>query len=108
MEQQLLTVEAFAHYMRGAITLFFVFWCFKLYLYRRRNRMMRLLFYATIFLAFSHIKDSVFLFVQWKNSIWLDDLINTIHQSRLSYSPPVSCGVVHAGVVHTAILGFPR
>ena len=78
MEQQLLTVEAFAHYMRGAITLFFVFWCFKLYLYRRRNRMRRLLFYATIFLAFCHLKDSVFLFVQWKNSIWLDDLINTI------------------------------
>ena len=78
MEQQLLTVEAFAHYMRGAITIFFVFWCFKLYTYRRRNRMMRLLFYTTIFIAFSYIKDSVFLFAQWKNSIWLDDFVNTV------------------------------
>ena len=78
MEQQLLTVEAFAHYMRGAITIFFVFWCFKLYTYRRRNRMMRLLFYTTIFIAFSYIKDSVFLFAQWKNSFWLDDFVNTV------------------------------
>ncbi len=37
MEQSMLTIEAFAHYMRGAITLFFVFWCFKLYMYNRRN-----------------------------------------------------------------------
>ena len=78
MEQQLSTVEAFAHFIRGAITLFFVFWCIKLYTYRHRNRMMRLLFYTTIFLAFSYIKDSVFLFAQWKNSIWLDDFVNTV------------------------------
>ena len=40
--------------------------------------MMRLLFYTTIFLAFSYIKDSVFLFAQWKYSIWLDDFVNTV------------------------------
>ncbi|WP_172409930.1 AraC family transcriptional regulator [Prevotella sp. P2-180] len=40
--------------------------------------MMRLLFYTTIFLAFSYIKDSVFLFAQWKNSFWLDDFVNTV------------------------------
>ena len=78
MEQQLSTVEAFAHFIRGAITIFFVFWCIKLYTYRHRNRMMRLLFYTTIFLAFSYIKDSVFLFAQWKYSIWLDDFVNTV------------------------------
>ena len=78
MEQQLSTVEAFAHFIRGAITIFFVFWCIKLYTYRRRNRMMRLLFYTTIFFVFSYIKDSVFLFAQWKNSIWLDDFVNTV------------------------------
>ena len=78
MEQQLSTVEAFAHFIRGAISLFFVFWCIKLYTYRHRNRMMRLLFYTTIFLAFSYIKDSVFLFAQWKNSFWLDDFVNTV------------------------------
>ena len=93
MEQQLLTVEAFAHYMRGAITIFFVFWCFKLYTYRRRNRMMRLLFYTTIFIAFSYIKDSVFLFAQWKNSFWLDDFVNTVD---LLYIPLVSAFFIEA------------
>ena len=78
MEQQLSTVEAFAHFIRGAISIFFVFWCIKLYTYRHRNRMMRLLFYTTIFLAFSYIKDSVFLFAQWKNSFWLDDFVKTV------------------------------
>ena len=78
MEQQLSTVEAFAHFIRGAISLFFVFWCIKIHPYRHRNRMMRLLFYTTIFLAFSYIKDSVFLFSQWKNSFWLDDFVNTV------------------------------
>ena len=93
MEQQLLTVEAFAHYMRGAITIFFVFWCFKLYTYRRRNRMMRLLFYTTIFIAFSYIKDSVFLFAQWKNSFWLDDFVNTVD---LLFIPLVSAFFIEA------------
>lgn len=78
MEQQLSTVEAFAHFIRGAISLFFVFWCIKIHPYRHRNRMMRLLFYTTIFLAFSYIKDSVFLFSQWKDSFWLDDFVNTV------------------------------
>lgn len=78
MEQQLSTVEAFAHFIRGAISLFFVFWCIKIHPYRHRNRMMRLLFYTTIFLAFSYIKDAVFLFSQWKNSFWLDDFVNTV------------------------------
>ena len=93
MEQQLSTVEAFAHFIRGAITLFFVFWCIKLYAYRHRNRMMRLLFYTTIFLAFSYIKDSVFLFAQWKNSFWLDDFVNTVD---LLFIPLVSAFFIEA------------
>ena len=93
MVQQLSTVEAFAHFIRGAITLFFVFWCFKLYTYRHRNRMMRLLFYTTIFLAFSYIKDSVFLFAQWKNSLWLDDFVNTVD---LLFIPLVSAFFIEA------------
>lgn len=40
--------------------------------------MMRLLFYATVFLSFSHLKDSVFLIDQWKNSMRLNDLVITI------------------------------
>ena len=123
MVQQLSTVEAFAHFIRGAITLFFVFWCIKLYTYRHRNRMMRLLFYTTIFFVFSYIKDSVFLFAQWKKLLlaqWFchhcrpsvhtscQCLLHRSHQSWLSHSPSVSRIVVYAGVIHTAILDFPR
>ena len=72
------TVEAFAHEMRGGITLFFLFWCFKLYPYARRSRMMRLLFISTLWITFGHLKDSVFLIETWKNSVWLDNVINVI------------------------------
>lgn len=78
MELSMLTIEAFAHYMRGAVTLFFIFWCVKLYYYKERNRMMKLLYYATLFLSFGFLKDAVFLFSDWKNSIWLNDMVRTI------------------------------
>ena len=75
MEPQLPTIEALAHYMRGATTLFFLFWCVKIYYYRKRNRMMRLLFFATIFLTFSYLKDGIFIISAWKNSIYLDNIV---------------------------------
>lgn len=77
-EYLLLTIEAFAHYMRGAVTLFFLFWSVKLYSYKRRSRMMQLLFYATAFLAFGYIKDAVFIFSEWKNSMFLNDVVRII------------------------------
>ena len=40
--------------------------------------MMKLLYVATLFLAFSHLKDAVFLFVEWKNSTRLNDVVRTI------------------------------
>ena len=78
------TVEAFAHEMRGGITLFFLFWCFKLYPYAHRNRMMRLLFICTLWITIGHLKDSVFLIEAWKNSVWLNNVTNVID---LIFSP---------------------
>ena len=72
------TVEAFAHEMRGGITLFFLFWCFKLYPSIHRSRMMWLLFISTLWVTIGHLKDSVFLFEDWKYSVWLDNVINVI------------------------------
>ena len=40
--------------------------------------MMRLLFISTIWITFGHLKDSVFLIEAWKNSVWLDNVINVI------------------------------
>ena len=78
MEESMLTIEAFAHSMRGGVTLFFIFWSCRLYAFRRRNRMMKLLFIATLYLAFSFLKDAIFLVNEWKNSEYLDNLVNVI------------------------------
>ena len=72
------TVEAFAHEMRGGITLFFLFWCFKLYPSIHRSRMMRLLFISTLWVTIGHLKDAIFLFEDWKDSVWLDNVTNVI------------------------------
>ena len=72
------TVEAFAHEMRGGITLFFLFWCFKLYTSIHRSRMMRLLFISTLWVTIGHLKDAIFLFEDWKDSVWLDNVTNVI------------------------------
>lgn len=74
----MLTVEALAHYVRGGITVFFIFWCCILYGYIKRNRMMRLLYFAALWMTVCHVKDVVFLVNQWKNSTRLDDTINLI------------------------------
>ena len=72
------TVEAFAHEMRGGITLFFLFWCFKLYPSIHRSRMMRLLFISTLWVTIGHLKDAIFLFEDWKDSVWLNNVTNVI------------------------------
>lgn len=81
-------IEAFAQYVRGATTLFFVFWCFTLFRYKRRNRMMKLLYVSSVWLAFSYLKDAVFLFSAWKNSMFLNNVIVTID---LVFIPLISC-----------------
>lgn len=40
--------------------------------------MMRLLYYATLYLMLSHLKDAVFLYAGWKNSYVLNDFVRTI------------------------------
>ena len=60
MEHEIFTLEAIAHYTRGATTLFYIFWSVLLQKYRHRNRMMRLLHLASVLLAICYIKDFVF------------------------------------------------
>lgn len=72
------TLEALAHYVRGAATLFFLMWCFKLHRYIRRKRMMRVLFTGTVGLVVCYSLDMVFLVEEWKNLKVLNDLIVVI------------------------------
>ena len=74
MEHEVFTLEAIAHYFRGAATLFYIFWSVLLQKYRQRNRMMRLLHLAAVLLAICYIKDFVFLIDAWKYSEYLNDL----------------------------------
>ena len=74
MEHEVFTLEAIAHYFRGAATLFYIFWSVLLQKYRQRNRMMRLLHLASVLLAICYIKDFVFLIDAWKYSEYLNDL----------------------------------
>ena len=78
MEHEVFTLEAIAHYFRGAATLFFIFWSVLLQKYRQRNRMMRLLHLASVLLAICYIKDFVFLIDAWKYSEYLNDLATII------------------------------
>lgn len=38
---------------------------------------MKLLFYATAFLTFSYLKDVIFIIDTWKNSVFLDNIVNS-------------------------------
>ena len=78
MEHEVFTLEAIAHYFRGAATLFYIFWSVLLQKYRQRNRMMRLLHLASVLLAICYIKDFVFLIDAWKYSEYLNDLATII------------------------------
>ena len=70
--------ETLAHYTRGALTLFFVLWCLRLKEYRNANMMTHLLFTATTWLSVCYLKDIALLFACWKESPFLQDLINIV------------------------------
>ena len=93
MESNFLTIEAFAHYMRGVVTLFFLFWCIRLYRSSRRSRMIRWLFVSTLYILLSHLKDVVFLVNEWKNSIFIDNLVNA---ADLLFIPLISAFFLEA------------
>ena len=84
----MLTIEALAHSLRGCVTMFFLFWCFKLYPFRRRSRMMELLFICTLYTAFCHLKDVIFLVDAWKNNEYLNHVVNVIDLVTM----PLVCG----------------
>ena len=84
----MLTIEAIAHELRGCVTMFFLFWSFKLYPFRMRSRMMMLLYLFTVFTAFCYVKDVVFLMDDWKNSAYLNQLVNVIDLVTM----PMVCG----------------
>lgn len=47
------SLEALAHYTRGGVTIFFVFWCFMLRKYEKRSYMLKLLYFHRFSLLFA-------------------------------------------------------
>lgn len=76
MTTEVLPAEAFAHYMRGAITLFVALTCWDLYKHRHENRMMRLLFFAMLCMTMCYLKDIVLIYHDMQDNCIIDDLIN--------------------------------
>ena len=65
------TTEALAHSLRSINTLFFFYCSYQLYPYIRHLRMVRMLFFATLYVACSYVKDSLLLVEAWKNDPFL-------------------------------------
>ena len=61
--------------------------------------MMRLLYYATLFLTISHVKDAVFLFSEWKNSIVLNDAVRTFDMVFMPLISAFFLEASHPGIV---------
>ena len=71
------TIEAFAHSLRAVTALFFFYWSYRLYPYRRQW-MVRLLFYATLYIACCYVKDGLLMVEGWKNDPYWVNLITVI------------------------------
>ena len=99
MAYEIYTLEALAHFMRGATTMFFFFWSIILWKYRRRNCMMRLLNLSSILLAVCYLKDMVFLPYDWKYSEYLNDLAGIIDMVYLPVIARFFLEVANPGIV---------
>ena len=94
------TFEALAHFMRGAITMFFIFWSVILWKYRNRNRMMHLMHLASILLAICYLKDIVFVFYDWKYSEYLNNMTGIIDVVYLPVIAAFFLEVTNPGIVN--------
>ena len=74
MEFEIHTLEALAHYTRGGVTIFFIFWNILLRRYRKRSRMMRLLYVTSLLISVCYVKDVLFTFEAIKYSDYLNSL----------------------------------
>ncbi|MCI7051708.1 MAG: helix-turn-helix domain-containing protein [Bacteroidales bacterium] len=69
-------LESIAHTLRGGTTIFFFAWATALYRFRRRSRLMQLIYWGSLVLGFSYLKDSLFLFPQFQDVLFWDDLVS--------------------------------
>lgn len=68
--------------------------------------MMKMLFYATVFIAFSHMKDAIFLFANWKNSLVLNDFVRTVDVVFIPFICAFFLEAICPGRITNRQLGF--
>lgn len=93
------SIEALAHYTRGGVTIFFVFWCFMLRKYEKRNYMLKLLYFSSLLIAVCYAKDVLFAFTSIKYSTHLNNICGILD---MVYIPVISAfflEVVRPGAV---------
>ena len=93
------SMEALAHYTRGGVTVFFVFWCFLLRKYEKRSNMLKLLYFSSLLIAVCYAKDVLFAFTSIKYSTHLNNISGILD---MVYIPVISAfflEVVRPGAV---------
>ncbi len=93
------SIEALAHYTRGGVTIFFVFWCFMLRKYEKRSYMLKLLYFSSLIIAVCYAKDVLFAFTSIKYSTHLNNISGILD---MVYIPVISAfflEVVRPGAV---------
>lgn len=65
-------IEALAHYVRGAATLFFILWALRILPFVHTNRMVHRLYWCTLFMAFNYSADAVLMICFTESSTWAD------------------------------------
>ena len=65
------TSEAFAHFVHGGVTVFFLAWAYMIWPLRKQNKMMNMLFLNMLCFGFCNLKDIIFLIDgYWESFFW--------------------------------------
>lgn len=81
------TAEAFAHFVHGGVTVFFIVWTWLLWPLRKQSNMMFMLLLNMAYFAFCNVKDLIFLVDGYWESLYWSGISVTID---LLYVPIVS------------------
>lgn len=81
------TAEAFAHFVHGGVTVFFIVWAWLIWPMRKQNNMMYMLFLNMLYFAFCNVKDLIFLVDGYWESLYWSGISVTVD---LLYVPIVS------------------
>lgn len=99
MNLEIYTQEALAHYIRGSVTLFFIFWSILLNRYKKRSRMMKLLYLTSLLIAICYAKDILFIVYEIKYSEYINSIVGIIDMVYIPMIAAFFLEVVRPGAV---------